>query len=114
MKGATVELFDDFVMDVERLLRVVVEEMGCGDPRTFVQCVFLGMGRAEVTSEAYLAVDKIAEGILLLSQMVDGNKALPQRRHPHRYVLKLLEKGAPVHCYPPEITRTSRNTIAIA
>src|SRR5260221_693951 len=30
MKGATVELFDDLVMDVEGLPRVVVEEMGSG------------------------------------------------------------------------------------
>jgi DNA helicase-2/ATP-dependent DNA helicase PcrA len=68
-------------------------------PRTFVQCVFLGMGRAEATGEAYLAVDKIAEGILRLSEMNNGGKALPQRRHPHRYVLKLLEKSAPVQAH---------------
>jgi DNA helicase II / ATP-dependent DNA helicase PcrA len=68
-------------------------------PRTFVQCVFLGMGRAEATGEAYLAVDKIAEGLLRLSGMNDSRKALPKRMHPHRYVLKLLEKWVPVQAH---------------
>jgi hypothetical protein len=57
------------------------------------------MGRAEAKSEAFLAVDKIAEGILRLSQMVADKKAIPKRRHPHRYVLKLLEKSAPVQAH---------------
>jgi hypothetical protein len=33
MKSATVKLFDDLVVDVERLVRVVVEEMGSKESR---------------------------------------------------------------------------------
>jgi len=65
-------------------------------PQTFMQYVLLGLGRAEATGEAYLAVDKIAEGILRLAGTDDGRKVLPQHRHPHRYVIRLLEKYAAV------------------
>lgn len=40
MKGATVELLDDLVVDVERLLLVVVEEMSCERiHRRFTRCL---------------------------------------------------------------------------
>ena len=64
-----------------------------------MQCVLLGMRRAEATGEAHFAVDKIAEGLLRLSGMNDSRKALPKRMHPHRYILKLLEKGAPAEAH---------------
>lgn len=65
-------------------------------PQTFVQYVVVGMGRAEATGEAYLCVDKIAEGILRLAGMIEGTKAIPHRKHPHRYVIKLLQECAVV------------------
>jgi len=65
-------------------------------PKTFVQYVFVGVGRAETSGEAYLSVEKISEGILRLAGMIEGGKTLPHRRHSHRYVLELLEECADV------------------
>lgn len=65
-------------------------------PKTFVQYVFVGMGRAQISGEAYLSVEKIAEGILRLAGMTEGRKTFAHRRHKHRYVLELLEECADV------------------
>ncbi len=61
-------------------------------PQTFVQYVFAGQGKAEMSGESYLAVEKIAEGILRLAGMIEGGASHPQRRHSHRHILKLLER----------------------
>ena len=61
-------------------------------PQTFVQYVFVGLGKSHATGETYLAVEKIAEGILRLAGMVEGGAIRPHRRHSHRHVLRLLEE----------------------
>ena len=61
-------------------------------PKTFVQYVFVGMGRAETSGEAHLSIEKIAEGILRLAGMTEGKNDFPHRRHSHRHVLELLEE----------------------
>jgi hypothetical protein len=61
-----------------------------------MQYVSVGLGRAVAAGETYLAVDKIAEGILRLAGMDDGRKILPQRKYPHRHVIRLLESCAAV------------------
>jgi DNA helicase-2/ATP-dependent DNA helicase PcrA len=68
-------------------------------PQTFVQYVFVGLGRALAAREAYLAVDKVAEGILRLAGMDDGKKILPHRKYPHRQVIRLLENCTAVQEY---------------
>jgi len=61
-------------------------------PPTFVQYIFVGMGRAETKGETYPTIEKIAEGILRLTGMAEGGKTLPHRRYSHRHVLELLEE----------------------
>lgn len=63
-------------------------------PRTFVQYIFAGMGRAQATGEASHCVEKIAEGILRLAGMVEAAGVVPRRTHRHRYLRRLLE-GSP-------------------
>lgn len=62
-------------------------------PGTFLGYVFVGMGRAKITGESYLYVEKIAEGILRLVSKVDGGTVDRRRRHLHRYVLDLLAEN---------------------
>lgn len=62
-------------------------------PKTFVQYVFAGMGKSELTGETYPAVEKIAEGVLRLARMVDGGTKVRSPRHSHRYIWQLLEKN---------------------
>ena len=45
-------------------------------PRTFLQYVFVGKGRAEIAGEVYLSVEMIAEGILHLTRMAEGGKII--------------------------------------
>jgi hypothetical protein len=61
-------------------------------PKTFVRYVFVGVGRVQTSGEAYLCVEKIAEGILRVAGMIPGRKTLAHHRHSHRYVMELLEK----------------------
>lgn len=61
-------------------------------PKTFVQYIFAGMGRAETSREAYLSIEKIAEGILRLAGMVELKKVLLRRQHSHRFVMEHLDK----------------------
>lgn len=65
-------------------------------PETFVQYVFAGLGKARTGGESYLAVEKIAEGILRLAGMMDGGAHRARRRHRHRYILALLEESVDV------------------
>lgn len=60
-------------------------------PKTFLQYVVSGLGRAEASEEMYPAVEKVAEGILRLARMADGGAALRHPRYSHRYLLELLE-----------------------
>ncbi|MBW2254345.1 MAG: UvrD-helicase domain-containing protein, partial [Deltaproteobacteria bacterium] len=68
-------------------------------PRTFVQHVLAGQGKAETAGEAYPAVEKLAEGILRLSGMA-GTTTPSWRRYRHRHVLRLLEAATGLRdCY---------------
>jgi DNA helicase II / ATP-dependent DNA helicase PcrA len=69
-------------------------------PKTFAQYISVGMGKAETVREAYPLVERIADGILRLSGMVEGRKTLPHRIHSHRYILKLLKECTDLRrCY---------------
>jgi hypothetical protein len=59
-------------------------------PQSFIQYLFVGTGMAQATGEAYLCVEKIAEGILRLAGMNANGRTLLRRRYNHRYVLELL------------------------
>ena len=63
-------------------------------PQTFVQYVFAGQGKTKKDNEAYHVVEKVAEGILRLSSMVQGATPLHRRRYSHRHVMNLLEENA--------------------
>lgn len=63
-------------------------------PRTLVQYILVGMGRARTTGEAHHCVEKIAEGILCLAGMVEGAEVLSRHAHRHRYLRTLLEKDS--------------------
>lgn len=77
-------------------------------PRTLVQYVFVGLGRAQASGEAHLSVEKIAEGILRLAGMIEGGKDFSCRSHRHRYVLELLkERPNVLEGYEDLITRFS-------
>ncbi|MFH1743518.1 MAG: UvrD-helicase domain-containing protein, partial [bacterium] len=65
-------------------------------PRTFVQYLAAGVGKAEKEGEAFHAVEKIAEGILRLAGMAKSETAFPRRQRNHRYILELLEDCADV------------------
>ncbi len=56
--------------------------------------MFAGQGKAEEVGEAYLVVEKVAEGILCLSSMMQGATPLRRRRYSHRYVMNLLGENA--------------------
>lgn len=69
-------------------------------PGTFLGYVFIGLGRAKVTGEAYHAVEKIAEGILRLASKAEGTKIDKRYWNFHRYVLDLLVENPIVrNCY---------------
>lgn len=51
MKSATVELFDNLVVNVERLRRVVVEEMGRGSEVRCGACVALSGSESTTKNE---------------------------------------------------------------
>lgn len=75
-------------------------------PRTFVQYIFMGMERAQTTGEAYVAVEKVAEGLLRLASMAEGGTARPRRRFSHRSVLQFLQRHTDVkQRYEELITR---------
>lgn len=61
-------------------------------PKTFVQYISVGTGKAGAVKEAYPLVERIADGVLRLSGMVEGRKTLPHRIQSHRYILKLLKE----------------------
>ena len=61
-------------------------------PETFVQYIVAGQGKAAAAGEAHLAVDRIAEGILRLAGMAEGENRVRSRRHSHGYVMNLLEE----------------------
>ena len=65
-------------------------------PQTFGQYVLAGVGKAKVIGEAFPAVEKIAEGILRLAGMAEGETTLRHRRHKHRHVLGLVDDCADV------------------
>ena len=60
-------------------------------PQTFVQYVFAGLGKSQTSGETYLAVEKIAEGILRLAGMMEVGASHYGRKHRHRHVLALLD-----------------------
>lgn len=68
--------------------------------QTFRQYVLAGIGKAEATGEAFLLVEKIAEGILHLSGLTIGNMPYPRRKNKHQYILQVLEKNLiALQCY---------------
>ncbi len=70
-------------------------------PQTFVQYVISGQAKAWLAGSTYPAVEKIAEGVLRLSWIVNSEKNRRARRRNHLYVLKLLEafaKASPETC----------------
>ena len=64
------------------------------NPRTFVQCVYSGLGKAQLAGETYPVVGKIAEAILRLASMADGANPIRPGRLCHRRVLELLDNDA--------------------
>ena len=61
-------------------------------PKTFVQYVLAGQGRARASAEIHPAVEKIAEGILRLCDLVEEGATSPRRRHGHRHILERLQE----------------------
>ncbi len=59
-------------------------------PQTFVQYVFAGLGKSQVSGETHLAVEKVAEGVLRLAGILQAGGTY-YGRHKHRQVLALLE-----------------------
>lgn len=75
-------------------------------PQTFVQYVFAGIEKAKLTGEAYQAVEKISEGILRLAGMIQPETTIHHRKHPHRYILQLLQESTTARdCYRIMIVR---------
>lgn len=64
-------------------------------PRTFMQYVFAAQGKSEQQQqhETHSMVEKTAEGFLRLADFTVEGKALARRKHPHRYILQLLENS---------------------
>jgi len=75
-------------------------------PRAFVQYAFAGQRNSEATGEAYLAVEKIAEGILRLVGMVSNKASIHHRRHNHRNVMRLLDEHTDVRESYEELVAT--------
>jgi len=73
-----------------------VPELSHQDPRppTFIQYIFAGQGKANESGESYLVVEKIAEGILRLTDMAQGTISPYRRKYRHRYVMSLLDENA--------------------
>lgn len=61
-------------------------------PRSFVQYVLAGRGKAVTKGEAYPAVEKIATGILRLAGMAEGRKVFRPSRYNHRQVMSYLDE----------------------
>jgi DNA helicase-2/ATP-dependent DNA helicase PcrA len=62
-------------------------------PKTFMQYVFAGQGKSELRHETHAMVEKIAEGFLRLANFTVEGKPPARSKHPHRHILKLLEKS---------------------
>lgn len=60
-------------------------------PQTFMQYVFVGLGKSELRHESHAMVEKIAEGFLRLLDFGADKKPLTRRRHFHRHILQKLE-----------------------
>lgn len=60
-------------------------------PRSFVQYLQTGEGKSELQGESHAMVEKIAEGLLRLSDFGVDGKSLASRQHTHRHVLQSLE-----------------------
>ena len=73
-------------------------------PKTFMQYVFAGQGKSEIRHETHVMVEKIAEGFLRMADFAVDGKTLIRRKHPHRQILKLLEKA-------PEIREQYQNLV---
>jgi DNA helicase-2/ATP-dependent DNA helicase PcrA len=59
-------------------------------PQTFVDYVYAGLAASREASETYLAIEKIAQGILRLVAIADKPIEYSGRKHKHRLVLELL------------------------
>jgi DNA helicase II / ATP-dependent DNA helicase PcrA len=69
-------------------------------PRSFMQYVFAGQGKSELKRESHAMVEKIAEGLLRLSDLGVEGRPLARRKHAHRHALQLLEPSPDIRkCY---------------
>ena len=64
-------------------------------PKTFIQYVFAGQGRAELRNETHAMVEKIAEGFFRLVSFSEEGKSVIRTKtlQPHRHILRLLENS---------------------
>lgn len=60
--------------------------------KTFVQYVFAGLAKAQISCSTHYGIEKTAEGILHLAGMVQKSKKSFNARYRHRYLLRLLEE----------------------
>jgi hypothetical protein len=60
-------------------------------PQTFAQYVLAGMAKAKMAGEAFPAAEKIADGILRLAGMANGDQTIQSRQRRHRQVVELLK-----------------------
>jgi hypothetical protein len=64
-------------------------------PQTFVHYIYAGLAASREASEAYLAIEKIAQGILRLAAIADKPNEYSGRKHKHRFVLESLKDTPP-------------------
>lgn len=71
-------------------------EISGAEPRPNTLLKYLAAGRrlAELSGETNDLVEKLAEGVLRLAQLISPENAIGTRRRNHRYVMELLEGNA--------------------
>jgi hypothetical protein len=60
-------------------------------PQTFVQYALAGLAGSLITSEAWFAVERVAQGILRLAAFAEGTGGFGQRKHKHRHLLETIK-----------------------
>lgn len=59
-------------------------------PQTFVEYVYAGIAASREASESYLAIEKMAQGILRLAAITEKPNENAGRKHKHRLILEAL------------------------